>query len=220
MLSLNVQSIRSKFDSLALLIAELANTELNFSVICLQETWLTDNCDISLLQLENYTCISQGKRCCGHGGLMIYVHKQFPVTQDSISINSAIWEGLTVTVSGGGLPTPLSIFNVYKPPKENNTLNIESFINEISPILQNYAHKKNPIILLGDFNIDLLKVTEKPLTVEFLDMLMSLNLYPQITLPTRFSTRNCTLIDNIFCDLLHIKSDSSSGILFSEISDH
>ena len=44
--------------------------------------------------------------------------------------------------------------------------------------------------------------------------------YLQITLPTRFSDRNCTLIDNFLCKLTRSFLPSASGILISRISYH
>ena len=38
-----------------------------FSAICLQESWLTDDSDLSQYQLPNYNIIHQGKKCSGHG---------------------------------------------------------------------------------------------------------------------------------------------------------
>ena len=43
---------------------------------------------------------------------------------------------------------------------------------------------------------------------------------PKITLPTRLSSRNCTLIDNFLCKLSNGFSQSTAGILISRISDH
>ena len=44
--------------------------------------------------------------------------------------------------------------------------------------------------------------------------------YPKITLPTRIEKRSSTLIDNIFCRLTQNTTTSSSGIVYSSISDH
>ena len=44
--------------------------------------------------------------------------------------------------------------------------------------------------------------------------------FPAITLPTRFSNRNCTLIDNYLCKLCHGFTQSTSGIFINRISDH
>ena len=58
------------------------------------------------------------------------------------------------------------------------------------------------IALVGDTNINLLKMHENSIYCDFFDRLMSYSLNPQITLPTRFTETKGTLIDNIFCKLL------------------
>ena len=76
-ISLNAQSINAKFDSL-LTFLEVTRQQNNFiHVICIQESWLDEKSDLSLYQIEGYTCISQGKRCSSHGGLITYVDSQF-----------------------------------------------------------------------------------------------------------------------------------------------
>ena len=54
-LSLNCQSLNAKFDNLCLFLASLHPYE--FSAICLQETWLPSEADLSLFQIANYTLI-------------------------------------------------------------------------------------------------------------------------------------------------------------------
>ena len=50
-LSLNIQSIIAKFNSLYALLVELAPKELYFSAICLQESWIAVNSDVSILDI-------------------------------------------------------------------------------------------------------------------------------------------------------------------------
>ena len=76
------------------------------------------------------------------------------------------------------------------------------------------------LIIAGDYNIDLLKVNEKDVIREFFDILTSHSLYPKITLPTRFSNQNETLINNFFCILSSSTLNSISGILLKKFSDH
>ena len=56
-------------------------------------------------------------------------------------------------------------------------------------------------IIAGDFNIKLLKLNEKEVVGEFFDILISCSYYLHVTLPTRFSNKNRTLIDNLFCNI-------------------
>ena len=50
--------------------------------------------------------------------------------------------------------------------------------------------------------------------------IMSHSLNPQITLPTRFSTNNGTLIDNIFSKLFNPSASTCAGIHINRLSDH
>ena len=59
-LSINCQSLFAKFDSLNVLIKELNFEKCQFSAICLQETWLSIDSDLSFYQIEDYTFISKG----------------------------------------------------------------------------------------------------------------------------------------------------------------
>lgn len=72
--------------------------------------------------------------------------------------------------------------------------------------------------ICGDFNIDLLNPNKHKLTEEFIETLYSLSLFPTITKPTRITGNGATLIDNIFTN--NIESNSLSGILINDISDH
>ena len=76
-LSLNCQALNAKHEQLKIYIDSYNEKSTKISMICLQETWLMDGSDLSLLQIENYNLISKGKSCSAHGGVAIYLHKQF-----------------------------------------------------------------------------------------------------------------------------------------------
>ena len=73
-LSLNCQIINAKIDQLKIKIQQYKNDNCEFSAICLQKNWLDNNADTSLLQIDDYTLIPQGKTCSAHGGLLLYTH--------------------------------------------------------------------------------------------------------------------------------------------------
>ena len=54
------------------------------------------------------------------------------------------------------------------------------------------------IVLMGDFNVDLLKYEDDANTAVFLDKIYSTSLILQITSPTKITPRPKTLMDNIF----------------------
>ena len=74
-LTLNIQSVNAKFNNLYPIINNLASQGLYFGAICLQETWTSNDSDLSLLQLPGYQLIHQGCKCTKHGGLIIYLNE-------------------------------------------------------------------------------------------------------------------------------------------------
>ena len=51
-------------------------------------------------------------------------------------------------------------------------------------------------------------------------MMCTNSFFPKITLPTRYSTHSCSLIDQMFCKVPHKQEIDISSIIISRISDH
>ena len=111
------------------------------------------------------------------------------------------------------------IGNIYKLPRDINA-NYEQFIDEFTHILDVLAKYKCDVIIAGDFNIDLLKVHEKTLFSDYLDMITANGFFPQIELPTRLSDRRGTLIDNFLYKWSQHIPTITAGILISNIFYH
>ena len=107
---------------------------------------------------------------------------------------------------------------MYRPPRDLNS-DYRKFIDEFSEFLEEIENK-NEIIIIGDFNINLLKINERELFFEFFDNLIAQGFLPKITFPTRFTRTNGTLIDNIFCKCTRSNTNIKSGILINKLSDH
>ena len=77
-LSTNAESINAKFGELTAFIHMLNEKSFKFSAICLQECWLSNHFDMSLLHLDGYHSIYQySKTCSTKGGLIIYLSSDF-----------------------------------------------------------------------------------------------------------------------------------------------
>ena len=199
-LSSNIESINAKFGELEIFIEQLNKVNFKFSAICLQVSWLSTDDDISPFQLDGYTCISQGKTCSNKGGLIIYLNETFKYKPLQNTHRYETWEGQYIQVHGGGLSKKIIIGNIYRPPKDLNENEI-FFTYELSQVLSHFEVLNADTIIAGDTNINLLKILEKEAFSDFFDTVISHSFYPKITLPTRFSTNNGTLIDNFFCKL-------------------
>ena len=99
--SLNCQSIRAKIDYIKILMHKIRNLHCHFDVICLQDTWLTEHCDTSLIE----HC--KGRMCSARGGLLIYIHNRHKYKIIDLHNNSEIWDGQFVEISTSSLPKKL-----------------------------------------------------------------------------------------------------------------
>ena len=216
---MNIESINAKCNELQAFIHIVSENNLELSAICIQDRWLSENDDHALVQLDNYTCIVRGKRCSNKGGLIIYLHNKFNHTVLPTSFTSPDFEFQFMKVKGGGLIKPITIGNIYRPPRDLLD-NYTTFISELTPILCDFEKQNTEVLISGDFNIDLLKVNKRQIYNEFLDCLMTNSFFPKITLPTGLSSTSATLIDNFFCKLTHSTLQCTSGILMKKLSDH
>ena len=65
------------FNELAVFVQQLHLLNYDFRIIGIQESWLTEQDDLSDIQLEDYTCISFGKNGSTKGGLNLYIGTRY-----------------------------------------------------------------------------------------------------------------------------------------------
>ena len=88
----------------------------------------------------------------------------------------------------------------------------------LKDLLQNLSHENKTIVLMGDFNIDLLKYDAEKDYADFLDTMYASFLLPYIIILSRVTPRSKNLIDHIFSN--NIEDGSISGNIVTTISDH
>ena len=88
----------------------------------------------------------------------------------------------------------------------------------LNKLLQKRSSENKSVILLGDFNVDLMKYDNHLSTNEFLDSLSSHLFLLHIAQSARIRDSSKTLIDNIFSNTLI--ENTISGNLTATISDH
>ena len=138
-----------------------------------------------------------------HGGLAIFLNNNFNLIHSRSYVKSTIWEAQSIEISiYRKFKRTLVLGNVYRPPRDLNE-NDQTFINEFTPVLYDLQKRQCEVVIAGDYNIDLLKVKQKPIFYQYLDTLISLSFFPKITLPTRLSNKRGNLIDNFLCKFSH-----------------
>ena len=75
-------------------------------------------------------------------------------------------------------------------------------------------NEKKSCVIMGDFNIDLLKYSSHAKTNDYVDNVFTRGFVPLMTKPTK----NATLIDHIYSN--NIQSDASSGIIVTDVADY
>ena len=214
---LNCQFIASKFDEFEYFMNYLLTYNSHIDVINLQETWQNNDTYYNDFTLPGYNMYFQPAICSTHGGLITYIKSSLNSPLHSTSYeHSTAWKVMFIEIEN--LHKSLIIGNIYRPPRESNEL-ITQFNDEFSKEMHHKIMKGNTFIMSGDFNINLLNITEKKSYANFFDMMTSIFLLPNITYPTRITGTTATIIYNIFSKSLE---DTAVSVIISNksISDH
>ena len=153
---------------------------------------------------------------------MIYLNECYSYKIRNLITNSNIWEGLFIDINGGNLCRTFTIGNIYRPLRDNNNnANIQQFISELSPIIDIIQRENTYAAIVGDFNINLLHISERDKFSDFLDLMCTNNLFPKIHMQSDLLGIPAASLIKYFSKLLIKKHVSiSSSIIFSNISDH
>jgi len=214
--STNIESLNAKFNNAILPFVK----EHKIDCLCFQECWLNGKSSDTLLNMEGYHSIMASSKVGLKGGLAIYVSNKINYSFIDIDISTLNWECLAIILNSHIMAKNIVLINIYRKPTNENQ-SIEQFIKELNQVLDcvEERYKNTEIILLGDFNIDLLKINDKKSTETYCINLLNQCFTPLINYPTRFTETSATLIDNIF-----VKSYSNikyeARIMVSKMSDH
>ena len=141
----------------------------------------------------------------------VYLLKKYDHKTLTIHDHSDIWERQFIEISGVTLQKNIVIGNIYRPPKDLIN-NYRNFKEQLIPVFEHLHSTNLEAVIAGDMNIDQLKINERNIFTEYFS--------PCITLPTRFSKRSATLIDNFLLKFSEKYNNTSAGILSSAISEH
>ena len=105
---------------------------------------------------------------------------------------------------------------IYRHPNDN----LDSFLKYLNSTAERVDRGSKYCAVLGDFNVDFLKIEKYQVTSDFLNTMSSFCFQPQILQPTRITDHSVTLIDNIFSIHWSISQSAVVGSVIYDISDH
>ena len=221
-LSINIQSLPSKFSEFSDFVDEFSCSGASPDIICLQETWkVLDN---SMFPLLNYHPIEINQRQVARGGgVGIYVkqHLSFKILKQYSTFVERIFESLFIEIS---LPNSKKVVigNIYRPGTAVPGLNFtqqfaqffEIFSNTLAELGNNYEH----VFIYGDFNLNILELTKNKFISEYVESFFSYGFIQLITRPTRIAENSATILDHVLTNSTIQKHDTF--IICSKLSDH
>ena len=224
-MSLNIRSLTKNVDK----INENIHDFQKFDVICLNET----NCDIGKLPNGINDILLQGfnppiikapaRKSCKGGGLAIYTRESI-FNADEIekielrNVDETTFDGEFLFIKlkyHKNSNKSIIIGNTYRSPSSKPEKYIEMLENVLSSLAR---HKNKQVLLMGDFNLDLIAYEKNTHCQNLIDTMSNHNLVQTISRPTRITDHSSTLIDHLYVNSLN--NISKSGIVTLDLSDH
>lgn len=222
--SLNIRSLPGKWNEFQNFLSTNIAKGFKFDILALQEIWsVPGRFDLPGYSQLHFTVREKGlvNRNAGGGvGLWVADSLKFePIPELSIFIPH-VFESQFIKVHTGANCFKI-VGNIYRP-NTGKLACIKTFNKTLSGLISKIKNEKNlcnrELILVGDSNINLINYELHKDTNDYLEILLSNELLPLVTLPTRISQRSASLIDHISTN----RNDSSYdvGIIINDLSDH
>ena len=212
LIHINIRSLARNNDSFT---ASLETLNLNFDIIAVTETWLRDPSQDVYFSSYN-SCHSVRNERIG-GGTAIYMKNHLCTNElTQFNVNSPDLECVFAEIKDGDGRVVVGC--VYRPPNGS----IAVFLHELCTMLSRIDPGGTDTLLCGDFNLDMLQIETNVSVADFYNNLLTLSLFPCITVPTHiYNNRDGqltgSLLDNIF---LSNRNHLKSGVLNFDVSDH
>lgn len=190
------------------------NNKEEFDFLAITEHWQSKE------QLMNYyidgyrqiTSFCREER--KHGGAVIYSKNEY-VCKNRLDILNYSVNGVIECCGIEcylGKDLKLIILCIYRPDTPPNA-DVELFFEKLADILQIIGNGK--VVILGDFNIDILKENDKSSKV-FITIMESFNMNILVREPTRITYHSATCLDNVCTNI----EGGSVQVVQPHLSDH
>ena len=201
---INVRSIKNNLDNLEALILGLESPP---SVLCLSETWLTENDDPKCYLVHGYNQLIAKTRISRGGGVMIQVKNDCTLIKE---ISTNLDEALMADVCKGD--EMFRVLVIYNPPRNHKN----EFVEKKDILMESFSSTKVPFIMCGDLNIDIFK--ENQLVKNYKNTIVSNGFDLFEPAPTRVTSSSITCIDHIVHQ--NITSPECFVLEHQSFSDH
>ena len=190
---INAESVVSHIDE----IREMFKDNI-FDVIAISETFLKPGITSESVKIQNYNWIRNDRVGLGRGGVALLVHSKlaYKVLFQSPSAYSKSPEYIIIELAYKTCKMVVGV--VYRPPKIGK---INEVFDEVAKLSATYEH----IVLLGDFNADML--SDNAYSRQLTSILNSLNFSYLPLGPTHHSANSSTLLDLILVRSMDVVSN-------------
>ena len=209
---LNIGSISAHIDELK---EFLYLSKVQFDVLCLTESKISMQKSYTAnITIDGYNHESMPTES-NKGGVLFYVKNsnKYKCRADLTFSSPKELESLFIEIDRSKSKN-IIVGGVYKHPNYNTN----ELIVHLKNVFEVVKSENKELILMGDFNINLLDYEEKETVSNFADFIFQNSMQPHINAPTRITSHSHTLIDNIFSNF--VNRNISSGNLALSISDH
>ena len=214
---LNCRGLSSNWTSFRELLCDLHGDSFSFDLIGISEAF---RCELdSRLSLPGFhelvtRCRDDGSR--GGVGLFIKDDIHFKIRDDLSVFIPHIFESIFIEI--GSSSEKHKIVGIVNRPNTPPKADMDIFSVTLYEILDTINRENKNGIIMGDFNIDLLKFGSHSKTSEYLDNILSHGFIPIISKPTRVTNTSATLIDHIYTN--NPSTSTNSGIIITDVADH
>ena len=144
---INIQCLTNKIDEVTLFCEKF-----KFQILCFSEHWIVNRDILKMITFSEYQLISfYCRKVRLHGGVSIYVHKSLtciPICLDPYCVE------MHAEFCGVEVPRAKTIIiTVYRP---STSRHFQILLDKLEEILSSLATRTNYLVLIGDFNKDIL----------------------------------------------------------------
>ena len=179
---INIASLTKYVDQLQIYLQKES-----FDILSVNETRLDEHIIDSIVNINGYSIVKKDRNR-DRGGVAIYYRNCTNIALRNDLIPEGL-EAICIEVMQAK-SKPILITSIYRPPNTSTDI-----FDKIEILMQNLDQENKEVIILGDFNCDVLSLIISNHTRKFLDLIEVFQFDQTITQPTRITQNSETLID-------------------------